>query len=109
MNCLKVFGVVQEFEVTAWKITGEGGLLRVFTVLYLGAAYPAHMTTTSLTSVGSDASSPELTRRTSPGSGHAAEMLDVEDLDLGYIAETCPSQLPNRTRRATSRAGLSGG
>jgi hypothetical protein len=38
MNYLKVFGVAQEFEVNAWKIVGEGGLRRVFTVLYLGAS-----------------------------------------------------------------------
>src|SRR5918999_817927 len=35
---MKVFAVAQEFEVNAWKIAGEGGLRRAFTVLYLGAA-----------------------------------------------------------------------
>jgi transcriptional regulator with XRE-family HTH domain len=35
---MKVFAVAQEFEVNAWKIAGEGGLQRAFTVLYLGAA-----------------------------------------------------------------------
>jgi hypothetical protein len=39
---MKVFAVAQEFEVNAWKIAGEGGLRRGFTVLYLGsAAYQA--------------------------------------------------------------------
>lgn len=39
---MKVFAVAQEFEVASWKITGEGGLRRAFTVLYLGAtAYQA--------------------------------------------------------------------
>jgi len=35
---MKVFAVAQEFEVNAWKIAGEGGLRRAFTVLYLGAS-----------------------------------------------------------------------
>src|SRR6266508_3040956 len=34
---MKVFAVAQEFEVNAWKIAGEGGLRRAFTVLYLGS------------------------------------------------------------------------
>jgi|GEM_PF-5103477 len=39
---MKVFAVAQEFEVNAWKIAGEGGLRRAFTVLYLGStAYRA--------------------------------------------------------------------
>jgi transcriptional regulator with XRE-family HTH domain len=39
---MKVFAVAQEFEVNAWKIAGEGGLRRAFTVLYLGStAYQA--------------------------------------------------------------------
>lgn len=39
---MKVFAVAQEFEVNAWKISGEGGLRRAFTVLYLGStAYRA--------------------------------------------------------------------
>ena len=39
---MKVFAVGQEFEVNAWRIAGEGGLRRAFTVLYLGAtAYQA--------------------------------------------------------------------
>jgi hypothetical protein len=39
---MKVFAVAQEFEVSAWKIAGEGGLRRAFTVLYLGStAYQA--------------------------------------------------------------------
>jgi transcriptional regulator with XRE-family HTH domain len=35
---MKVFAVAQEFGVNAWKIAGEGGLRRAFTVLYLGAS-----------------------------------------------------------------------
>jgi hypothetical protein len=35
---MKVFAVAQEFEVNAWKIAGEGGLRRAFTVLYLGSS-----------------------------------------------------------------------
>jgi transcriptional regulator with XRE-family HTH domain/GTPase SAR1 family protein len=39
---MKVFAVAQEFEVNAWKIAGEGGLRRAFTVIYLGStAYQA--------------------------------------------------------------------
>jgi len=39
---IKVFAVAQEFEVNAWKISGEGGLRRAFTVIYLGStAYQA--------------------------------------------------------------------
>lgn len=39
---IKIFAVAQEFEVNAWKIAGEGGLRRAFTVLYLGGtAYKA--------------------------------------------------------------------
>jgi transcriptional regulator with XRE-family HTH domain/GTPase SAR1 family protein len=39
---IKVFAVAQEFEVNAWKIAGEGGLRKAFTVLYLGStAYGA--------------------------------------------------------------------
>jgi HTH-type transcriptional regulator, competence development regulator len=39
---MKVFAVAQEFEVNAWKIAGEGGLRRAFTVLYVGStAYQA--------------------------------------------------------------------
>lgn len=39
---IKFFAVAQEFEVNAWKIAGEGGLRKAFTVLYLGAmAYQA--------------------------------------------------------------------
>jgi len=35
-------GTRPEFEVNAWKIAGEGGLRRAFTVLYLGlSAYQA--------------------------------------------------------------------
>jgi hypothetical protein len=53
---MKVFAVAQEFEVKAWKIAGEGGLRRAFTVLYLGAAAyrrsPASRTRRSVNSAG---------------------------------------------------------
>jgi hypothetical protein len=48
------------------------------------------MATTALTSVGSDAGSPEPIRRPSSAIGHAAEILDINDPDLGYDAETFP-------------------
>lgn len=39
---MKIFAVAQEFEVNAWRIAGEGGLRKAFTVLYLGStAYKA--------------------------------------------------------------------
>jgi hypothetical protein len=41
--------------------------------------------------------------------GHAAEILDINDPDLGYDAETFPDQPPQRTMRSTSRAGLLAG
>jgi len=43
---MKVFAVAQEFEVNAWKIAGEGGLRRAFTVLYL--ARPAYQALSNL-------------------------------------------------------------
>src|SRR5919106_2431568 len=65
--------------------------------------------TTSLTSVGSHAGSPEPIRGPSPTMGHEAEILDVYDPFLGYDAETCPYQSPRRTMRSPARAGLLGG
>jgi hypothetical protein len=44
-----------------------------------------------------------------PAPGHEAKMLDVEDPDLGYDAETFPHQQPQRGMRPTCRAGLLGG
>jgi hypothetical protein len=52
------------------------------------------MATTSLTSVGSDASSPEPIRRPSPTIGHEAEILDVSGPYLGYDAEEFPYKPP---------------
>jgi hypothetical protein len=37
---------------------------------------------------------PEAVLRPSPATGHAAEMLDVSDPDVGYDAETFPYQPP---------------
>jgi hypothetical protein len=65
-----------------------------------------HMTTTSLTSVGSDAGSPKLIRGPSPATGHEADILDVYGPYLGYDAETFPYQQSQRKLRFTSRAGL---
>lgn len=48
------------------------------------------MATTSLTSVGNSAGSPDLIVRPSPATGHEADMLGVEDSDLVYDAETFP-------------------
>jgi hypothetical protein len=48
------------------------------------------MATTSLTSAGSDAGAPDPILRPSPATGHAAEILDVEDPYVGYDAETFP-------------------
>jgi hypothetical protein len=48
------------------------------------------MATTSFTSVGSLADSPEPLLGLSPATGHAAEILDVDDPDLGYDADPCP-------------------
>jgi hypothetical protein len=48
------------------------------------------MATTSFTPAGNCADSPEPIRRPSPATGHAADILDVNDPDLGYDAETFP-------------------
>jgi hypothetical protein len=40
--------------------------------------------------MGSDAGSPEPILRLLPATGHDAEILDVNDPDLGYDAETFP-------------------
>ncbi len=67
------------------------------------------MAKTSLTPVGNCADSPELILRPSPATGHAAAILDLEDPDLRYDAETCPYQQPSRKMRSTSRARPLGG
>jgi hypothetical protein len=65
--------------------------------------------TTSFTLMGNSADSPEPLLRPSPTTSHDADMRDVEDPDLGYDAETCPYQPPQRGMRPTCRAGLVGG
>ena len=67
------------------------------------------MVKTSLTPMGNSADSPELILRPSPATGHDAEILDVDDPDLGYDAETFPYQLPQQKMRPTCRAGPLGG
>ena len=64
------------------------------------------MAMTSLTPVGHGPGSPDPILRPSPATGHEADILDVEDPDVGYDAETCPSQPPQWGMRPTSRAGL---
>jgi hypothetical protein len=54
-----------------------------------------HSASTSWTSVGSDAGSPEPIRRPSPATGHKAEILDVYDLYLGYDAKNFRISRPN--------------
>jgi hypothetical protein len=53
-------------------------------------AYLTNMATTSFSLVGNSADSPEPLLRPSPATGHDAEMLEVEDPNLGYDAETFP-------------------
>jgi hypothetical protein len=72
-----------------------------------GVATP-NMATTPFTLVGNSADSPALFLRLSPATGHAAEILDVEDPCLGYDAEKFPYQPPQWTMRLTLRAGLLG-
>jgi hypothetical protein len=50
------------------------------------------MATTSCTPVGNCPDSPEPILRRSPANGHDAEILDVDDPDLGYDAEPYPYQ-----------------
>jgi len=64
------------------------------------------MTTTTLTSVGSDTSALEPIRRPLPTTGHEAEILDVDDPYLGYDAKKFPHKPPQRRMRSTSRAPL---
>jgi hypothetical protein len=54
------------------------------------AAIKANMATTSFTLVGNSADSPAPLLRSSPATSHDAEMGEVEGLDLGYDADTCP-------------------
>jgi hypothetical protein len=49
---------------------------------------------------------PEPLLRPSPATDHDAEILDVEDPDLGYDAENFPYKQPQRGMRPTFRAGL---
>jgi hypothetical protein len=60
------------------------------------------MATTSFTPVGNCPDSPEPLLRRSRAIGHDAEILDVDDPDLGYDAETDPSQHLQRKMRSTS-------
>jgi hypothetical protein len=64
--------------------------------------------TTPFTLVGNSADSPAPPLRPSPATGHAAEILDVEDPYLGYDAEKFPYKPPQWQMRSTSRAGLLG-
>jgi hypothetical protein len=64
------------------------------------------MANTSFTSVGNSADSPQPLLKPSPATGHHAEMLDVYDPDVGYDAETYPSQQSQRGMRSTGRTGL---
>jgi hypothetical protein len=54
------------------------------------AAIKANMATTFFTLVGNSADSPAPLLRPSPATSHDAEMGEVEGLDLGYDADTCP-------------------
>jgi hypothetical protein len=49
-----------------------------------------NMATTPFTLVGNSADSPALFLRLSPATGHAAEILDVLDSDVGYDAAKFP-------------------
>jgi hypothetical protein len=73
------------------------------------AAVPPNMATTSLTPVGNSADSPAAIQRPSPATGHEAEMLEVEDPDLGYDAENFPYKPPQRGISPTCREGLLSG
>jgi hypothetical protein len=54
----------------------------------------ANMAKTSFTYLGNSADSPAPPLRPSPATGHAAEILDVEDPYLGYDAEKFPYKPP---------------
>jgi hypothetical protein len=56
----------------------------------------ANMATTLFTSVGNSADSPEPLLRPSPATGRDADMLDVQDQDLGYDAEKFPYNIDLR-------------
>jgi hypothetical protein len=61
--------------------------------------------TTSLTSVGNSAGSPEPIVRPSLATGHDAEILDLYDPHVGYDADTCPYQpLTNDAMHISRRA-----
>ena len=63
----------------------------------LGATLsPAHMARTSFTPVGNSADSPQPILRPSPVTGLDPHIFDVEKPYVGYDAETCPYQQPQR-------------
>jgi hypothetical protein len=64
-----------------------------------------HMARTSLTSVGSEADSPEPFLRPSRATGHDAEMREVDDPEFGYDAEIFPYTLPHQGIQPTCRTG----
>jgi hypothetical protein len=53
-------------------------------------------------------STPEPILRPLPATGHDAEILDVDDPDLGYDVATFPYQQPQQKMRPTCRTGLLG-
>ena len=67
------------------------------------------MAKTSFMLVGNEAGSPEPFLRPLPATGDDANILGVYDPSLGYNAEDCPYQRPQRKMRATSRAAPFGG
>jgi hypothetical protein len=71
-----------------------------------GALNPAtaHMTTTSETLRENSADAPEPIRRRLPAMSHHAEILDVNDPDLGYDAENTPDTQTEREKRVTCSA-----
>jgi hypothetical protein len=70
---------------------------------------PTNMAATTLRLVGDAADLPDPILRWSPVTGRNAESLDVEDLSLGYDAETLSYQQPRSKMRSTSRTGPWGG
>jgi hypothetical protein len=63
-------------------------------VLEMGHDDLPNRVTTSYTSVGKSADSPEPLLRPAPTTGDDADMLDVEDPDVGYDAEKFPYKQP---------------
>jgi hypothetical protein len=58
------------------------------------------MATISYTLVGNSADSPEPLLRLSPATGHAADILDVSDPDVGDDAAKFPYQSPQQQMRS---------